>query len=169
MAPKLAERGWTIMAESVVFCGRSLDGQVEVLDESEEILLLALLALSLGVVGAELLNAEITVLDLILLLGQELGDGVIDGFLDANESIKLHLDGKSPDEVAARAELCVAIGELFLLEKRVLLNGRVDEILLRADDFGGLGIVDDDPDHDHHATGVQFLRTPSSWASGCLR
>ena len=97
MAPKLAERGWTIMAESVVFCGRSLDGQVEVLDESEEILLLALLALSLGVVGAELLNAEITVLDLILLLGQELGDGVIDGFLDANESIKLHLDGNGSE------------------------------------------------------------------------
>merc|ERR1719498_2065384 len=66
--------------EGIDLGGEGLDGELKVLNESKEILLLALLTLGLELVGVELLDAEVLVLDLVLLLSQELGDHVIDGF-----------------------------------------------------------------------------------------
>merc|ERR1719263_681443 len=79
--------------ECVDLSGQSLDSQIEVLNEGNEVVLLTVLTLSLELVGVELLNAEVLVLDLILLLSQKLGDHVINGLLHADESIELHLDG----------------------------------------------------------------------------
>merc|ERR1719215_944085 len=79
--------------KSVNLRSQSLDGQVEILNKGEEIFLFTVLALSLKLVGVELLNAEVLVLDLILLLSQKLSDHVINGLLDTDEGIKLHFDG----------------------------------------------------------------------------
>merc|ERR1719198_685671 len=60
--------------EGVDLTGEGLDLQLQVLDEGQKILLLGLLALSLHLVGVELIHAPVLVLDLVLLLGGELGD-----------------------------------------------------------------------------------------------
>mmetsp|Transcript_78753 Transcript_78753/g.172692 ORF Transcript_78753/g.172692 Transcript_78753/m.172692 type:complete len:422 (+) Transcript_78753:254-1519(+) len=71
-----------------------LDGHGQVLNLGGQVLLLAVLLLGLELVLVELVSAEILVLDLVILLLQELGDHVVDGFLDASESIQLHLVGE---------------------------------------------------------------------------
>ena len=53
-----------------------------------------LLTLGLELVGVEFLNAEVLVLDVVILLSQKLGDHIIDGLLGAEISIELHLDDK---------------------------------------------------------------------------
>mmetsp|Transcript_14463 Transcript_14463/g.21927 ORF Transcript_14463/g.21927 Transcript_14463/m.21927 type:complete len:339 (-) Transcript_14463:879-1895(-) len=73
---------------------KALDLHGEVFDRGSQVLLLAVLLLRLELVGVELVSAEVLVLDLIILLLQELGDHVIDGFLHASEGIQLDLVGK---------------------------------------------------------------------------
>ena len=60
----------------------SLDG---VLNGGTEMLRGALLTLGLDLIGVKLQNAEVVVVDLIVLLGRELSDHVINGLLRFDE------------------------------------------------------------------------------------
>merc|ERR1719162_794511 len=127
----------------------SFDGELEVLDESNEILLLTVLLLSLELIGIELLDAEVLVFDFISLLLQKLSNHVINGLLDLDEGIKTHVHGNGREARAVQllgngCQHCGCLGaalgmHLGLDKSRVECLGEKVMCIIRTENSQSLG------------------------------
>merc|ERR1740117_1603400 len=121
-----------LLLKSINLRCQSLDLQLQILDQSEEVLLLGLLTLGLQLVGVELINAPVLVLDLVNLLSHELGDHVINCLLDTHKGIKLHFHGNG-SKTRATDPQCdlfqqLGCGGLALAVLRHLDQSRVESL-----------------------------------------